>query len=133
MRSAAIAGLAAGVGLAAWAARRLDVVEVRGRSMEPSLRPGDRLLVVRALPRVGDVVLAADPRAPRRELIKRVTRIDADGVWLAGDSAQRSTDARSFGALAHSEVRWRAVGRYWPLRRPARSRSRRAGRPTPTS
>jgi nickel-type superoxide dismutase maturation protease len=95
--------------------RRLDVVEVRGRSMEPTFRPGDRLLVVRARPRVGDVVLAADPRAPHRELIKRVARIDADGVWLAGDNAERSTDARTFGAVPSTEVRWRAVARYWPL------------------
>ncbi len=133
MRPAALVGIAAGAALGAWAIRRLDVVEVRGRSMEPSLWPGDRLLVVRAAPRVGDVVLAPDPRAPDRELIKRVTRIDGDGVWLAGDNPARSTDARTFGALAAAEVRWRAVARYWPLRRPYGSRSRRGASSPPTS
>jgi nickel-type superoxide dismutase maturation protease len=133
MRPAALVGLAAGAALGAWAIRRLDVVEVRGRSMEPSLLAGDRLLVLRAAPRVGDVVLAADPRAPDRELIKRVARIDAEGVWLVGDNLERSTDARTFGAVAPSGVRWRAVARYWPLRRPDRSRSRRGASSRPTS
>jgi len=133
MRPAALVGLAVGAALGAWVVRRLDVVEVRGRSMEPSLRSGDRLLVVRAAPRVGDVVLAADPRAEHRELVKRVTGIDADGVWLAGDNAEHSTDARTFGAVDPAAVRWRAAARYWPLRLPARPRSRPGGRSLPTS
>jgi nickel-type superoxide dismutase maturation protease len=100
------------------AARRLvDVVQVRGRSMTPTLLPGDRLLVVRAPPRPGDVVLARDPRQPSRELIKRVTSIGAVGVRLGGDNLAASTDARSFGAIPHSAVHWRAVLRYWPIGR----------------
>ena len=98
------------------AARRwLDVVEVRGRSMAPSLRPGDRLLVVRAPPRVGDVVLAPDPRDSSRELVKRVTAVDARGVHLRGDNPAASIDARTFGAVPPDAVRWRAMLRYWPL------------------
>ncbi len=64
MRPLALTWIAAGV-VAGIAARRwLDVVEVRGRSMAPTLLPGDRLLVVRAWPRVGDVVLAVRPALP---------------------------------------------------------------------
>lgn len=97
------------------ARRRLDVVEVRGRSMAPALLPGDRLLVARVgSPRVGDVVLAADPRDPRRELVKRVSGLDAPSVTLRGDNAAASTDARTFGTLPRSAVRWRVIGRYWP-------------------
>ena len=100
------------------AARRwLDAVEVRGRSMAPALLPGDRLLVVRAAPRTGDVVLAPDPRAPSRELIKRVAGVDRIGVHLRGDNPATSTDARAFGAVPLTEVRWRAVLRYWPVDR----------------
>ena len=99
------------------ARRWLDVVEVRGRSMAPALLPGDRLLVVRAPPRTGDVVLAPDPRPPSRELIKRVGAIDRLGVHLRGDNPVASTDARTFGALRPADVRWRAVLRYWPLDR----------------
>ena len=101
--------------LALAAARRwLDVVEVRGRSMSPALRRGDRLLVVRARPRPGDVVLAADPRDPQRELVKRVERIDAAGIHLRGDNPASSTDARTFGPVPAEGVEWRGLLRYWP-------------------
>ena len=104
------------VGLLA-ARRWLDVVEVRGRSMAPALLPGDRLLVVRAPPRTGDVVLTPDPRAPSRELIKRIAAVDRIGVHLRGDNPAASTDARTFGTVPHADVRWRAVLRYWPVDR----------------
>lgn len=103
------------------AARRwLDVVEVRGRSMAPTLLHGDRLLVVRLAPRIGDVALAADPRDAERELVKRVASIDAIGVTLRGDNPAASTDARTFGAIPTDRIRWRAVLRYWPIRRAGR-------------
>ncbi|HUF07080.1 MAG TPA: S26 family signal peptidase [Candidatus Binatia bacterium] len=100
------------------ARRRLDVVEVRGRSMAPTLLRGDRLLVARTgAARVGDVVLAADPRRPGRELIKRVADIGPRGISLRGDNPAASTDARAFGPLSPDAVRWRVVWRYWPPRR----------------
>ena len=100
------------------ARRQLDVAEVRGRSMAPALLPGDRLLVARAARlRVGDVVLAHDPRDPRRELVKRVCRTDARGVILRGDNRSHSTDGRAFGALPRYAVRWKVIGRYWPADR----------------
>ena len=88
--------------------------------MMPALLPGDRLLAVRLGPRVGDVVLAPDPRDPRRELIKRVIRINRFGAILGGDNPAASTDARTFGAIPAAVIRWRVVGRYWPLRRVGR-------------
>jgi nickel-type superoxide dismutase maturation protease len=98
---------------------RLDVVEVRGRSMLPALRPGDRLLVARAdtPPGPGAIVLAPDPRDPSRELVKRVVSVDETGVVVGGDNPGESTDARTFGALPVASVRWRVVLRYWPIAR----------------
>lgn len=98
------------------ARRWLDVVEVRGRSMAPTLLPGDRLLAVRLLrpAREGEVVLAADPRQPSRELVKRVARVDRLGIHLHGDNPAASTDARAFGAVPVPAVEWRAALRYWP-------------------
>jgi nickel-type superoxide dismutase maturation protease len=101
--------------------RALDVVEVKGLSMMPALQPGDRL-VVEALtyrsrrPRVGDVVLAPDPREPSRELLKRVAAVDlaAGSVVLAGDTPEASTDSRTFGPVPIATIRWRVAGRYWP-------------------
>ncbi len=111
-------GLAAGISVGR---RWLDVVEVRGGSMAPSLLPGDRLLVESHSyqgrhPLPGEVVLAADPREPDRELIKRVASVDRStaSVELRGDAPAASTDSREFGAVPLSAIRWRAVYRYWP-------------------
>jgi nickel-type superoxide dismutase maturation protease len=117
-------GLAAGVTMSR---RWLDVVEVRGDSMAPSLLPGDRLLVEsrsyeRRSPRPGEVVLAGDPRDPDRELIKRVAGVDdaAFAAELRGDAPDASTDSREFGSVPLSTIRWRAAFRYWPPERVGR-------------
>jgi nickel-type superoxide dismutase maturation protease len=117
-------GVAAGLSVGR---RWLDVVEVRGGSMAPSLLPGDRLLVesrsyLRRVPRVGEIVLAADPRRGDRELIKRVAAVDdaAAAVDLRGDAPDESTDSRAFGAVPVTDVRWRAAFRYWPPERAGR-------------
>jgi nickel-type superoxide dismutase maturation protease len=110
---------------AAWALGRLlrdlDAVVVDGESMAPALAPGDRLLVEswsfrRRRPRPGEIVVAGDPRMPRRELVKRVAALQDDRLALRGD-APLSTDSRIFGPLPVSAVRWRAIVRYWPLDR----------------
>jgi nickel-type superoxide dismutase maturation protease len=117
-------GMAAGITVGR---RWLDVVEVRGGSMAPSLLPGDRLLVESRTyhlrsPRPGEVVLATDPRMPERELIKRVAAIDDENgaAELRGDAPAASTDSREFGAVPLSAIRWRAAYRYWPASRVGR-------------
>jgi nickel-type superoxide dismutase maturation protease len=129
LSSFVVRGLALGAGLAAVAAARqwFDVVEVQGSSMAPNLVPGEWLIVERRTyarrpPRVGEVILAADPREPRRELIKRVAAVDepAGTLDLRGDAPDASTDSRTFGAIPMSAVRWRAVARYWPVTKSGR-------------
>jgi nickel-type superoxide dismutase maturation protease len=90
--------------------------------MLPTLRPGDRLIVVRGRrrARVGEVVLARDPRDAARELVKRVAAVGQGGVTLHGDNPALSTDGRTFGSLPARAVRWRAVARCWPPRRAGR-------------
>ena len=92
---------------------------VRGHSMEPALREGDWLLVLPAprAPRSGDVVLVRDPRERARLLLKRVADVTSDGVLVAGDRADHSTDSRVFGALPLNDVVGRAAFRYAPLTR----------------
>ena len=89
-------------------------VEVRGPSMLPTLAPGEWLLVRRGVPaRPGAVVVV---RLAGRLVVKRVTRVGDDGVWVEGDNAAASDDSRTFGAVAPrdmvGEVRWR----YYPFR-----------------
>lgn len=127
-RTAGLIGGVAGasaLALVVWRVLRdLDAAIVQGRSMAPTLQPGDRLLVEswtyrHRLPQPGEVVLAADPRRPRRELAKRVASVGADSLTLVGDGA-RSTDSRTFGAIPVEKVKWRALARYWPPRRAGR-------------
>jgi nickel-type superoxide dismutase maturation protease len=126
LSSSLFRGLALGAGVAAaGAARRwLDLVEVQGGSMAPTLLPGEWLIVERRSfsrrpPRVGEVVLAVDPREPDRELIKRVASVDTTTgtVELRGDAPDASTDSRAFGELPLTAIQWRVVARYWPARR----------------
>jgi len=118
-----LVGLAAAVVGAAVVARWLDAVEVDGTSMAPGLLPGDRLLVeafsfTRRGPRVGEIVLASDPRAEGRELVKRVVAVEPNGdLVVQGDAGDRSTDSRAFGPLPREAIRWRVVLRYAPWSR----------------
>jgi len=129
LSSFVVRGLALGAGLAAVAAARtwFDIVEVQGNSMAPTLLPGEWLLVERRTytgraPQVGEIVLAADPREPTRELIKRVASVDvhAGTLELHGDDPLVSTDSRAFGSIPIADARWRVVARYWPAARAAR-------------
>jgi nickel-type superoxide dismutase maturation protease len=91
--------------------------------MRPTLEPGDWLLVDpdayrRRPPRAGHLVVAPDPRAPDRVLVKRVAAIDIDGrLLLAGDAREASTDSRTFGAIDAASVQGRAWFRVWPRHR----------------
>jgi hypothetical protein len=92
--------------------------------MAPALVAGDRLVVesrtyAQRAPRAGEVVLAADPRDPERELIKRVTSVDpaTQTAQLLGDAPAESTDSLVFGPVPLASIRWRAAFRYWPPER----------------
>jgi nickel-type superoxide dismutase maturation protease len=117
-----VLGSLAAIGAAAVAGGRwFDVVHVRGRSMAPALLPGDRLLVEtltyrRRTPRSGEIVLAADPRQPLRELVKRIGLVDpsSGSAELIGDAPEASTDSRTFGPVDLADLRWRVAIRCWP-------------------
>lgn len=118
-----LALVAAGtVAALALACRRFLRYEIAGESMRPSLDPGDFVIVDRAmyrrhLPVKGQIVLARDPRAPQREIVKRVERIDLHGdLWLVGDYAKASTGSETFGAVPANAIIGRVRWRYWPVR-----------------
>jgi nickel-type superoxide dismutase maturation protease len=95
----------------------LRVALVRGPSMVPTLRDGDRVLVwlrrPRRTPRVGRVVLVDLPDRPLS--IKRITSVDSSGlVAVGGDNPHGSTDSRELGLLPTQLLRGRALLRLSP-------------------
>ncbi len=95
--------------------------------MSPTLEPGDWLLAdpdafVDTAPAVGDLVLVPDPRERSRLLVKRVSEVHGNDLFLAGDAPDGSTDSRVFGSVTVDGVQGRPWFRYWPLRRVGRVR-----------
>jgi hypothetical protein len=93
----------------------LGLVTVRGRSMEPTLHSGDRMVVLRgAPPRLGRLAIVRlppdDAGAPRPLSVKRVTMRDpADGsrYWVEADNqrAPGVVDSWRVGSLGREEIR----------------------------
>ncbi len=101
-------------------------VAIAGRSMEPTLHSGDWIIVagLGRRPRVGEIVLARDPREGRRFVLKRVAAVSENACTLLGDRPEESTDSRQFGPVALADVLGRAIFRYAPLRRVGRLANR---------
>lgn len=83
---------------------------VQGHSMLPTLLPGAYVVGLRWFMRVRVgrvVVLDKDGR----EIIKRVSEISPEGVYVLGDHPVASSDSRQFGALPIQSVQSIVV---WP-------------------
>jgi SOS-response transcriptional repressor LexA len=87
-----------------WPLFRVAVAE---RSMEPALRPGDWLVVLRtARARPGRIVIARNPEMPDMLLVKRAVRREPAGWWLGSDNLSvPAVDSRRFGPVAAIEGR----------------------------
>jgi nickel-type superoxide dismutase maturation protease len=93
---------------------RRRAFRVDGDSMFPTLKSGDTVLVnPGAKIRPGDIVAANHPYMKSVKVIKRVESIDSRGRFvLRGDNPTESTDSRSFGSLASSEIDGKVVCRF---------------------
>jgi hypothetical protein len=109
------------------------LVVVRGDSMLPTLRDGDRLLVwwapiirardaQRLVGRLAVVNLPPDGDQPRPLAVKRLALITDEGWWVERDNPAAGVDSWLVGAIADSAVLAVVVARCWP--RPGRLRSR---------
>ncbi|MGZ4486458.1 MAG: S24 family peptidase [Nocardioides sp.] len=94
------------------------LARVRGESMLPTLRPGDRLLVRYAAPvGEGDLVVARFPDGTLS--VKRAgpptpLRDGRPGWWLASDNPAQGIDSRHRGPVAADEVHAVVLARLWP-------------------
>ncbi len=84
-----------------------------GRSMQPTLKDGEAVLVDRrAAVEVGDIVVARHPLEQTSEIIKRVAAINERGnYFLVGDNAEDSNDSRHFGAVTKKYISGKVVAR----------------------
>jgi phage repressor protein C with HTH and peptisase S24 domain len=95
---------------------RWGLAVVRGRSMEPTLRDGDRLLVRHGgTPRIGRLAVVRLPARPVG--VKRVTRREPGGWWVERDNPVEGVDSWLVGAVPDEDVVAVVVLRVWPLRR----------------
>jgi nickel-type superoxide dismutase maturation protease len=83
---------------------------VEGLSMAPTFMPGKVVFAWRVRkPRVGDVVIV---RHHQLELIKRISQIEGDRVYLLGDNPIESTDSREYGWLPTASIMGIVLGGY---------------------
>jgi hypothetical protein len=104
--------------------------------MQPTLHPGDRLLVrYAAQPAPGRLALVRLPPdgdgAPRPVAVKRLSRRVAEGWWVERDNPAEGVDSWLVGAVAEADVLALVLLRLWPrpslLRRVPGNGSRDAG------
>ncbi|HEX4062004.1 MAG TPA: nickel-type superoxide dismutase maturation protease [Streptosporangiaceae bacterium] len=103
-----------------WPLLRVAVAE---RSMEPTLHPGDWLLVRRTRRvRPGQLVVARHPTRPTLLLVKRVLRRDPGGWWLQSDNLNGfAADSRAFGLVPPGLIEGVVLLRYRRGGRPGRA------------
>lgn len=77
------------------------VRRISGRSMLPTLQPGQIVIGWRKRPAMGDIVLA---RQMGRDVVKRVKSTEGDTAYLEGDNAQESHDSRHYGVVAFQDI-----------------------------
>lgn len=82
--------------------------------MAPALKSGDVVLIdPKAKGSVGDIVVAHHPYKKSIRLMKRVEMIDESGRYtLKGDNPESSTDSRTFGSVAASDITGKVVCKY---------------------
>lgn len=100
--------------------------KVQGHSMLPVLPPGTLVWGYRWFLRLKPhKVIIAEHGG--REIVKRIERVQSDGLFLLGDHAEASTDSRQYGLVDRRAVRAVVV---WPRTRRVLAQSAEAIRQT---
>jgi signal peptidase I len=98
---------------------RVGIGVVRGRSMEPTLRDGDRLLLLHgASPRPGRLAVVRLPDGV--VAVKRAVRREPGGWWVERDNPFEGVDSWRVGVVPDADVLARVLFRL-PGRRPGRA------------
>lgn len=83
-------------------------VIVRGNSMNPTFKEGERLFASRLFfrffaPKEGDIIVLEHPFW-HILIVKRVKKITPGGVVVAGDNRQESEDSGAFGPISQKKI-----------------------------
>ncbi|SEC58587.1 nickel-type superoxide dismutase maturation protease [Streptomyces melanosporofaciens] len=104
---------------------RIGLAEVYNPSMQPTLYPGDQLVVRYGAPvRPGDVVVVRHPFRQDLLIVKRAVERREGGWWVKGDNPYVENDSREFGVVPDELV----VARAWLRLRPRPGAGRRGQR-----
>ena len=108
---------------------RWGMAVVRGRSMLPTLRDGDRFLVHHgAAPEAGRLVVVRLPgRTPDGAgvvAVKRATLREPGGWWVDSDNPAEGVDSSKVGTIPDADVLAVVRCRLWPLSLPGLRRGR---------
>jgi len=104
-----------------WLCRRRRRFRVTGISMQPTLNPGEEILIdpkayQKRSPQINDLVVTIHPQQPDLEIVKRVSKIaksdTGDRFFLLGDNLNNSSDSRSFGLVTQKQIIGRVVTRF---------------------
>lgn len=96
------------------AVRRWGLAVVRGRSMQPTLQAGDRLLVhYGEVPRPGRIAVVRLPGYHGLS-VKRIGWADGNGWWIERDNPVEGVDSWQVGRVLPEAVVAVAVLRVWP-------------------
>ena len=79
----------------------LVVRRVVGNSMLPTLKPGQVVIGVKSKAATGRLVIAVHKDS---EIIKRLTKIDGNKVYIVGDNSAASSDSRNFGWINKDQL-----------------------------
>ncbi|HYN76086.1 MAG TPA: S24/S26 family peptidase [Candidatus Limnocylindria bacterium] len=90
------------------------LVVVSGRSMEPTLLDGDRLLVQWGAPPAPGRVAVVRLAGGRPLAVKRLLRREPEGWWVERDNPAEGIDSWAVGAVPDVDVLAVVVRRVWP-------------------
>lgn len=75
--------------------------------MLPTLKPGQDVLVWSWFysPKVEDIVIVKSVKGKvKREIVKRIIKIEGKQVYIEGDNKKESTDSKDFGPVKRSQI-----------------------------
>lgn len=90
----------------------LEVYYIPSNSMSPTLKQGDIVIADTWIDSekiaVGDIIIFEHPEIPKANIIKRVSSLKKNSVYVLGDSPNNSLDSRLLGDIEKEAIKGKA-------------------------